>query len=205
MEESNMRNCSICQYNTEDLCFINGEQAECAAGGVCEGFIARYTYAERVLRALKDDDRESLSFKDVNELTHEEIVQILPIAEAYSKWLMAVREKAREMYGDELARFEQPLSIDELSEGAEAFRKKLNSEKSNKVVTCKLCGTEMTWERPLWPGHWVESSCYLGDGWPICYECTVEYCVHTNCLGCEYGEYPNCDFLKLKVHYRNKE
>lgn len=68
---------------------------------------------------------------------------------------------------------------------------------------CRLCGAQMVWENPYLPGHFQESSCYLGEGWPICHDCMVEHCVHASCLGCNYGKYPDCRFLKMKIYYRD--
>jgi hypothetical protein len=33
----------------------------------------------------------------------------------------------------------------------------------------------------------------------------VEHCCSTDCLGCEYGEYPDCQFLELKEHYMSED
>jgi hypothetical protein len=65
---------------------------------------------------------------------------------------------------------------------------------------CKLCGAKMVWENPYISGHYIESSCNM-DGWDICCECMADHCCSTNCLGCEYGKYPECRFLELKRHY----
>lgn len=40
------------------------------------------------------------------------------------------------------------------------------------------------------------------DDWPICLDCMIDHCIHANCLYCNYGEYPSCQFLKMKVHFR---
>lgn len=70
---------------------------------------------------------------------------------------------------------------------------------------CKICGCQMVWEHPSIPGHFQESSCYLGSDWRICHDCMVEHCVNTNCLACNYGKYPDCRFLKMKLYYRDGE
>lgn len=69
---------------------------------------------------------------------------------------------------------------------------------------CKVCGCKMVWKHPSISGMFVKSSCDLDD-WPICHDCMVEHCVHANCLGCNYGKYPDCRFLEMKLHYRDKE
>lgn len=70
-----------------------------------------------------------------------------------------------------------------------------------KSIKCRICGCNMVWENPYAPGLYQESSCYLGDNWPICHDCMVEHCTHANCLACNYGKYPDCRFLKMKVFY----
>jgi len=69
---------------------------------------------------------------------------------------------------------------------------------------CKLCGCAMVWENPHLPGHYHESSCNIED-WPICHDCMVEHCCQTNCLGCGYGQYPDCRFSDMKHHYMTEE
>jgi len=68
---------------------------------------------------------------------------------------------------------------------------------------CKLCGCKTVWENLHIPGHFHASSCDLED-WHICHDCMVEHCVTTNCLGCEYGEYPDCRFLEMKQLYKEE-
>jgi len=69
---------------------------------------------------------------------------------------------------------------------------------------CKLCGGAMVWEHPEIPGLFLSSSCNIEE-WPICHDCMVEHCCQTNCLGCEYGKYPDCRFLNLKKHYMDED
>lgn len=71
----------------------------------------------------------------------------------------------------------------------------------SKKIKCKICGCAMVWEHPQVPGVFQESSCYLGDGWPICRDCMIDHCVHANCLACNYGKYPDCQFLEMKTVY----
>jgi len=72
------------------------------------------------------------------------------------------------------------------------------------IKNCRLCGAKMVWENPYIKGHFHEGDANIED-WPICSDCMIEHCVSTNCLGCEYGKYPNCRFLEMKKHYMNKE
>ena len=65
---------------------------------------------------------------------------------------------------------------------------------------CALCGTKTVWEHPKIPGHFVAGSCNM-DGWPICRECMAVHCTGTNCLGCEFGKYPECCFMEFKRLY----
>ncbi len=78
-------------------------------------------------------------------------------------------------------------------------------EEKHQELRCKACGALMVWENPHLLGHWHESSCYLGDGWPLCEECMTDHCESSNCLGCEYGKYPDCRFYGDKKHHRGKE
>jgi len=73
-------------------------------------------------------------------------------------------------------------------------------EASGMVKNCKLCKRKMVWENPDVPGHFHASSNDLED-WDICRECMVEHCCSTNCMGCEYGKYPDCRFLEMKRRY----
>lgn len=70
---------------------------------------------------------------------------------------------------------------------------------------CRICGSRMVWSHPIIPDCMQESSCYLGGDWPICHDCMMEHCVHTNCFACNYGKYPDCRFLKMKMHYKNND
>lgn len=77
-------------------------------------------------------------------------------------------------------------------------------KKSDLTKNCKSCGCKMVWEHPDIPGHFMASSCDIED-WPICHDCMVEHCCQTNCLGCEYGKYPSCQFNELKKHYMEED
>ena len=70
-----------------------------------------------------------------------------------------------------------------------------------KPLSCEFCGYKMVWENPHIPGHWHESSGYLGDGWPICIDCMATHCESANCVNCKYGAYPDCQFYYLHRKY----
>ena len=72
------------------------------------------------------------------------------------------------------------------------------------LKNCKLCGGRMIFENRYVPGWFHESSENI-ENWSICHTCMVEHCVNTNCLGCEYGKYPDCRFLWLKEHYMSED
>jgi hypothetical protein len=72
--------------------------------------------------------------------------------------------------------------------------------KDIKAKKCKLCGDRMVWENPHIPGHYHASSSDI-ENWPICRDCMIEHCCSTNCLGCEYGKYPDCRFFDMKRYY----
>lgn len=72
------------------------------------------------------------------------------------------------------------------------------------IQNCKCCGAQMVWEHPKIPTKYMVSSCNL-EGWEICHDCMVEHCAQTNCLNCEYGQYPGCRFLELKRHYLSSD
>ena len=76
----------------------------------------------------------------------------------------------------------------------------IQSEPEVVPKNCTVCGGAMVWENPYIPGHFHESSRNIED-WSICHECMVEHCCATNCLGCGYGKYPDCQFLEMKRHY----
>jgi hypothetical protein len=68
--------------------------------------------------------------------------------------------------------------------------------------TCMLCGTTTVWENPEIPGHFHESSNDIED-WPICHDCMIEHCCHTDCDDCEYKPLitSDCRFFEMKQIY----
>lgn len=68
-------------------------------------------------------------------------------------------------------------------------------------IHCKECGSWIgTINRD---GSSYASSHY--NGTEICDSCMTEHCCSTNCLGCELGDYPNCQFQNMKQIYMNQE
>lgn len=66
-----------------------------------------------------------------------------------------------------------------------------------KPVICKDCGAKLTGINDV--GDIYASSHY--NGTEYCDSCMIEHCVHTNCLGCDRGQYPDCQFLDQKKFY----
>jgi len=71
-------------------------------------------------------------------------------------------------------------------------------------LKCKTCDCAMVWENPHSLTGFQESSSHI-EGWPICKDCMIDHCVHANCLACNYGKYPDCQFLKMKLHCRDED
>lgn len=76
-----------------------------------------------------------------------------------------------------------------------------HNKRSFKPVICKDCGCKLTNINSM--GDVYASSHY--NGTEYCDSCMIEHCVHTNCLGCERGEYPNCQFLDQKQCYMEED
>jgi hypothetical protein len=66
------------------------------------------------------------------------------------------------------------------------------------MPVCKMCGRELGTR--MSDGSIICSSSYIQDN-DYCYECQVEHCMSTNCLGCKIGEYPHCKHMDLKKFY----
>lgn len=63
-------------------------------------------------------------------------------------------------------------------------------------IYCSICGCWLATDG-------LESSAYLGTD--VCLDCQVDHCLSTNCLGCDRGNYPNCEHTRLKEYYRYKD
>lgn len=72
-----------------------------------------------------------------------------------------------------------------------------HNKKHFNPVICKDCGCSLTGINSM--GDVYASSHY--NGTEYCDSCMIEHCVHTNCLGCKRGEYPNCQFVEQKKYY----
>lgn len=72
---------------------------------------------------------------------------------------------------------------------------------SNVPLDCSICGAWLIDENLL--GNPFASSHY--NGTDVCDDCIVEHCLNTNCLGCHWGEYPNCQYLRMKQLYMEEE
>lgn len=67
-----------------------------------------------------------------------------------------------------------------------------------KMPVCKMCNRELGVRLP--DGSIICKSDYIEDN-DYCFECQIEHCLQTNCLGCEIGKYPDCRFLDMKKSY----
>lgn len=85
-------------------------------------------YKDRVLSALRDDGKLSLSFKDVETLSINELKALLPLASAYAAWLLEIRDRAKSVFSDEIGFVEQADKITELYERLTGFCKDLGVE-----------------------------------------------------------------------------
>jgi hypothetical protein len=65
------------------------------------------------------------------------------------------------------------------------------------VPICKVCGCKMGVKTSV---GIIASSCFIGTD--TCFECQVDYCLNTNCLGCKVGTYPDCPHLETKKSYQ---
>ena len=72
--------------------------------------------------------------------------------------------------------------------------------KNKALIKCASCGCELAWD--IGGGKSATSSSFLEE-WHICKDCMIEHCVNANCLACNYGKYPDCRFLEMKIHYRD--
>lgn len=68
-------------------------------------------------------------------------------------------------------------------------------------LSCKICGAWLTNTNSVGIGY--ASSHY--NGTDICDDCMLEHCLSTNCLGCELGSYPDCQFLSRKKFYQEEK
>ena len=62
---------------------------------------------------------------------------------------------------------------------------------ANSTMKCRTCGCLADWDSPR-------------KNWPICKDCMIDHCTHANCLTCNYGTYPDCEFLEMKLNHRDK-
>lgn len=60
-------------------------------------------------------------------------------------------------------------------------------------VDCSICGKRLV---ALVYGRPLADPDYIGSN--VCRNCQMEYCSETNCLKCEFGDYPHCQYRYLK-------
>ena len=66
-----------------------------------------------------------------------------------------------------------------------------STEARSDAAQCRACGCDVVWNSPR-------------PDWPFCKDCMIDHCIHANCLACNYGEYPGCEFIEMKVRYRDE-
>ena len=74
--------------------------------------------------------------------------------------------------------------------------------KSIEIPVCKMCGRELG--VAISEHRVICVSDYIPDN-PYCLSCQIEYCMETNCLGCEIGKYPECRHLAMKRFYQEPD
>ena len=76
--------------------------------------------------------------------------------------------------------------------GSEGMTSMLENE-----LHCKLCGSQLIYRIDAFPpGRFMASSDYVGG--VICLLCMTEHCAQTNCLQCELGNWPGCEYAWIK-------
>ncbi len=66
---------------------------------------------------------------------------------------------------------------------------------TDRPLSCSSCGSWLVTDTVLC------SSDYIGTD--VCYCCTMDHCLHTNCLDCSWGQYPGCEYFSRKQYYMN--
>jgi hypothetical protein len=70
-------------------------------------------------------------------------------------------------------------------------------------LCCRICNTRVSIRTD---NGWILKSNSEGDeSKGICYECLVEHCCNTNCLGCDLYKYPNCPHIETKKIYMEED
>ncbi len=67
-------------------------------------------------------------------------------------------------------------------------------------MNCSICGSWLT--DVTKDGIGIASSHY--NGTDVCDSCIVEHCLATNCLDCNWGHYPDCQYLSMKKNYQTE-
>lgn len=72
------------------------------------------------------------------------------------------------------------------------------------IPVCKICGDRMGVKTAVGV---IATSNYIGGD--VCYDCQLEHCLNTNCLGCEIGNnlnnYTECEHLDRKKCYMEED
>lgn len=74
----------------------------------------------------------------------------------------------------------------------------------NNTLRCRICGNKVSVCET--ENGWLMSSSSEGDeDKGFCHDCLIEHCCETNCLGCDWHEYPDCPHIETKKIYTEKE
>ena len=70
-------------------------------------------------------------------------------------------------------------------------------------LCCRICNTRVSVRMG---DRWILKSNSEGDEVRgICYDCLIEHCVETNCLGCDWYKYPDCPHIEAKRIYMKED
>lgn len=76
---------------------------------------------------------------------------------------------------------------------------KYNFKVDGDAMRCRICGQNVAVKIET---GWILSSESEGDeSKGICHSCLVEHCLGTNCLGCDWDQYPECPHTETKKIY----
>lgn len=68
---------------------------------------------------------------------------------------------------------------------------------------CRICNDRVSVKTER--GLILTSNSEGDEGKGICHSCLVEHCFNTNCLGCDWYQYPNCQHVETKKTYLEEQ
>lgn len=78
-----------------------------------------------------------------------------------------------------------------------------NFKRDGDALRCRICGDNVAIKTET---GWILFSSSEGDeNKGICYDCLVEHCISTNCLGCDWYKYPDCPHITTKNIYLDED